>query len=114
MSPAELAQTAAWHAGLVYLDAGYFWEAHEVLEPVWMETEPGSPARALVQGVIQIANAALKQRMVRPKAVRRLCDIAEAHLDRVDSQTAAAMAVDIAALRARIADLRHSGQKDAL
>lgn len=80
MTPGELARTAAWRAGWLYLRRGYFWEAHEVLEPVWMQTPPNSVERHMVQAAIQLANAALKQRMRRPRAVRRLCDIADGHL----------------------------------
>ncbi len=80
MTTSQLSQTAAWAAGWHYFRAGYFWEAHEVLEPVWMQTPDGSPERHLVQSLIQTANAALKLQMNRPNAVRRLCDIAEDHL----------------------------------
>lgn len=81
MSPAELAGTAAWRAGWVYFEAGFFWEAHEVLEPVWMQTAHGSAVRHLVQGLIQLANAALKARMARPRAVLRLCEMVDDHLE---------------------------------
>ena len=80
MTVADLAKTAAWQAGFRFLDAGYYWEAHEMWEPVWMQTLPASPERNMVQGLIQIANARLKHRMQRPRAVLRLCDLAEAHL----------------------------------
>ncbi|MBL3705460.1 DUF309 domain-containing protein [Sulfitobacter sp. BDSS02] len=80
MSLEELEQTLAWRAGWLFVRNGYFWEAHEVLEPVWMTLDAG-PERQFVQGVIQVANAALKLKMGRPNAVRRLCDIADGHLD---------------------------------
>jgi len=73
MSATELVQSNAWRAGLHYLEIGYFWEAHEALEPVWMALPAGSAERNLVQMVIQLANAALKARMQRPGAVERLC-----------------------------------------
>lgn len=73
MTVAELAETRAWAAGWRFLRAGYFWEAHEVLEPVWMALPEGSAERAFVQAAIQTANAALKRRMGRPRAVSRLC-----------------------------------------
>lgn len=80
MTSAELAQTDAWLAGLQFIDAGYFWEAHEVIEPVWMAIPDAWPERKAVQVVIQIANANLKLRMGRPKAVLRICAIAESLL----------------------------------
>ena len=77
MTPAELAECAAFVSGLLYVEDGYYWEAHEVLEPVWMLLPEGSADRFAVQAVIQIANARLKARMGRPGAVYRLCDMAE-------------------------------------
>ncbi|PKP85093.1 MAG: DUF309 domain-containing protein [Alphaproteobacteria bacterium HGW-Alphaproteobacteria-2] len=69
---------AAWQHGLRLIAAGYYWEAHEVLEPVWLNAAPNSPERHLLRAAIQLANAALKQRMGRPGAALRLCAIVEA------------------------------------
>ena len=80
MSPEDLQETLSWRAGLVFLDNGFFWEAHEVLEPVWMATPRDSAEHQMVQAVIQIANAALKLKMRRPAAAKRLCHRARDHL----------------------------------
>lgn len=80
MTEGELAASPAFRAGLAFLHAGYFWEAHEVLEPVWMALPPNHPARSMVQGLIQIANARLKDRMGRPRAAARLRVLAAGHL----------------------------------
>ncbi len=77
--------TRAFVAGRAYLDAGYYWECHEVLEAVWMQTPEGSQERDMVQALIQLANARLKLRMERPRAALRLCDMVEAHLARCPS-----------------------------
>ena len=77
MDARELSATLAWRAGWQFVRAGYFWEAHEVLEPVWMALPPNSAERRFVQGVIQAANAALKLEMGRPRAALRLCGIAD-------------------------------------
>lgn len=76
----ELHHTEAFHAGLQYLHAGFYWECHEVLEAVWLQAPEGSPEREMVQGLIQLANARLKQRMGKPRAVRRLLAKVKAHL----------------------------------
>ena len=73
----QIAQTEAWRAGLEYLDAGFYWEAHEVLEAVWMICPPNSVERIFVQCLIQLANAALKRDMGRAGAARRLFDHAQ-------------------------------------
>jgi hypothetical protein len=72
----ELANCDAFKHGIFYLEEGYFWEAHEVFEPVWMALPHDSEERRFVQGLIQLANASLKAEMARPKAVCRLCRIA--------------------------------------
>ncbi|MGR3564580.1 MAG: DUF309 domain-containing protein [Heliomarina sp.] len=104
MSPEELEQTLAWRAGWLFVRHGYFWEAHEVLEPVWMTLEDG-PERQFVQGVIQTANAALKLEMDRPNAVRRLCDIADGHLDAC-GEVGAIMGVPLSEVRRFIKETR--------
>ncbi|MEY8838874.1 DUF309 domain-containing protein [Cribrihabitans sp. XS_ASV171] len=77
MTVAGLEQSDAWLCGWDYLDAGYYWEAHELWEPVWMALPPNSAERQFAQAAIQFANAALKLRMARPKAALRLCDLVE-------------------------------------
>lgn len=75
MTAEDLAACDAFKHGLHYLEQGFFWEAHEVLEPVWMVLPDGDPRR-FTQGLIQLANALLKARMDRPKAALRLCAMA--------------------------------------
>ncbi|MBI1384499.1 MAG: DUF309 domain-containing protein [Rhizobiales bacterium] len=62
--------------GHALLRAGFHWEAHEVWEAVWMASRPNSRERALVQGLIQVANAALKLSMGRLGAGKRLALLA--------------------------------------
>lgn len=81
LGPEKLHETDAFRAGLIYLDAGFFWECHEVLEAVWMQTTDGTPEREMVQALIQLANAKLKVLMQRPRAALRLCDMVAAHLN---------------------------------
>ncbi|WGW02378.1 DUF309 domain-containing protein [Tropicibacter oceani] len=76
-----LEASPAWSLGLNLLQDGYFWEAHELLEPVWMAAPENSGTKCLVQGVIQLANARLKVRMDRPRAAARLLLQARGLLD---------------------------------
>lgn len=71
----------AWAAGFVLLRRGFFWEAHEVWEPVWHALAPDSPERFFVQAAIQFANARLKAIMGRDTAARRIDAIAAALLE---------------------------------
>ena len=107
----ELERSLAWRAGWVFLEQGYFWEAHEVLEPVWMALPEGSEERDFVQGVIQLANAELKARMGRPKAVLRLCDIAQGLLNR--SAQGCVMGLSRAVLIDRIERLRAAHRRES-
>ncbi|QIZ82491.1 DUF309 domain-containing protein [Thalassovita gelatinovora] len=74
---AALPDSQAWRVGLDFLTEGYFWEAHELLESVWMVCPPNSAERRLVQAIIQYANAGLKRKMDRPAAATRLLGLAE-------------------------------------
>lgn len=77
MTPAQLANCVTFSAGFEAFDAGYFWEAHEIWEPVWMALPPASRERHLLQGVIQLANAALKRAMGKTSACKRILDLAD-------------------------------------
>lgn len=113
MGAKELARTLAWRAGWVYLNRGFYWEAHEVLEPVWMALPDGSAERQFTQALIQLANAALKHRMARENAVRRLCGIVEDHLVACGASEQI-MGLEVSAVRDRLAILRGGGGLEIL
>ena len=106
MDAAALARSAAFRTGLRYLDDAYHWEAHELLEPVWMALPEGADRR-FVQGLIQLANGLLKLRMGRPKAAARLAGIAEALLG---GQEERVMGVDRYEMLERCALLRRNAK----
>lgn len=70
--PSRWREHEAWLAGFRLYGQGYFWETHEVWEPVWIGARPNSAERVMVQGLIQLANGCLKVKMGRPKAALRL------------------------------------------
>lgn len=76
------AQNRTWLFGLKLFNCGYYWECHEVLEAVWLNSPPNSRERFLLQGVIHLTNAALKSTMQRESAVRRLLLLASECFDR--------------------------------
>ncbi len=45
--------------GFALYHAGFFWEAHEAWEPVWMDLPPNAPEKAEMAALIQLANARL-------------------------------------------------------
>ncbi|AAV96920.1 DUF309 domain-containing protein [Ruegeria pomeroyi] len=88
LRPDSLAACPAWIAGWRLLELGYFWEAHEVWEPVWMALPPNDAARHAVRAAIQLANAALKLRMGRQGAAQRLCSLAREAAGRANGAAA--------------------------
>ncbi|MEQ9676270.1 MAG: DUF309 domain-containing protein [Roseovarius indicus] len=80
MAPEDLAQSAAFLGGMQAFEQGYFWEAHELWEAVWMVLPPASAERHLMRGVIQLANGGLKARMGRENAARRIAGLADTAL----------------------------------
>lgn len=91
-------------------NAGCFWEAHEVLEAVWMACPPNSRARRHCQALIQLSNACLKLKMGRSRACQRLLAIAATHWDgpgpdRFMGVEIASVLADISALRSHVAAL---------
>jgi hypothetical protein len=72
---ATAADNVAWRYGMRLLNTGYYWEAHEVLERVWINAAPNSRERHLVRAVIHLANGMLKEIMGRPNARRRLAGL---------------------------------------
>jgi len=66
------ARHPALRYGIALNDAGYFWEAQEVLEAVWAAAPQGGRERILLRACIQIAHANLRLRMQKPNATARL------------------------------------------
>lgn len=103
---ATWADNEAYLYGFALLRGGYHWEAHEVWEPVWLASPPNSRARTLLRGLIQTANARLKAKMARSRAVVRLVADARTELSGLglaDGETfmgvtASALIADLAAL----------------
>src|ERR1700726_381790 len=66
------ARHPALRYGLALNDAGYFWEAQEILETVWAAAPQGGRERILLRACIRIANANLRLRMQKPHAAARV------------------------------------------
>ena len=106
--PETWSENRAYLYGFVLYRGGFFWEAHEVWEAVWHGCRPNAPERCLVQALIQLANAALKVRMGKDNAVRRLLRDAQRLVDEAIVRAAAGahgtvlMGVDLIRLRQQI------------
>ena len=74
---ATSANNLPWIYGIRLFNNGFYWEAHEVWETVWMKAPPNSREKHFVQGMIHFTNGLLKTWMERPGAACRLFDLAE-------------------------------------
>jgi hypothetical protein len=84
------ARHPALRYGLGLNDAGFFWESHEILEAVWAAAPQGGRERILLRACIQIANANLRLRMLKPHAASRLLGEALQELNALLQRRAAA------------------------
>jgi len=90
----EAAIAPGLEEGLALYRARFFWEAHEAWEPLWLAAAPNSRERALLQGLIQLANGWLKLRMARPAAAARIAALAAGHLARAGTAPCLGIAPD--------------------
>ena len=60
----------AFRHGVDLFNNGYWWEAHEAWEAVWMGLAPNSAQRHGIQAMIQVANCFLKIAMGQGRAAR--------------------------------------------
>lgn len=110
----DWADNEAYLYGFALMRAGYYWEAHEVWEPVWLASPPNARARTLLRALIQTANAQLKQRMNRPRAVVRLAEEARAELAGLGvADGDAFMGVVVSRLRADLVALAEARSVDS-
>jgi hypothetical protein len=60
--------------------AGFFWEAHEVWEPLWRRAAPGSGDEAVLHGLLVASAAALRAEVGKRDAASRLAKRALTYL----------------------------------
>jgi len=73
-------------------NAGYWWEAHEVLEELWVESGRTTEIARFLQGVIQVSAALLKVTISNPRGAIRL---AERGIRKLRSQTGVYLGINI-------------------
>jgi hypothetical protein len=99
--------------GLLLHDTGFFWEAHEIWEAVWMAAPMNGRDRIALRALIQIANARLKRRMGRVQAAARLVEDTKMLLGELIARGPAAETTSVAGrLRAAALNEELSGWSD--
>ena len=82
----ETVDEDSWFTSETYLFAidllndGYYWEAHEELEGLWLTAGRDSPIGRFLQGIIQLAAALLKLEAGKTQSATKLCEAAAAKL----------------------------------
>ena len=84
------ARHPALRYGIALNDAGYFWESQEILEAVWAAAPQGGRERILLRACIQIANANLRLRILKPHTAARLLGEALGELNMLGARKATA------------------------
>lgn len=82
-----------------------------MLEPVWMASAPNSAEKAMAQAVIQLANAALKLDMGKPKAAVRLAGMVEALASDAARGGESVLGVEVAVVSSAVDSIK-TGQPD--
>lgn len=107
--PVEPVEPEDWRLSGAYLygcdlyNHGYWWEAHEAWEAVWQIAPAGTPQRAFLQGLIQVANCHLKLHMGKVRVLERLRRSCQAHFDESLSKAPAHfMGIDLPSWRASV------------
>ena len=104
IAPQRVTSQLAFRYGADLYNAGFFWEAHEVWEPVWMAMPPNSRERIACQALIQAANACLKLRFGGVRAFSRLAREVARHAEEVKASGRCAVGIDMAAWGSAFAD----------
>ncbi len=69
--------------GVDLFNAGYWWEAHEAWEPVWLAAGRETEVGHFIQGLILLAAAQLKRFMAEERGAQLLTESALSHLSLV-------------------------------
>lgn len=84
-SPGDWSRCEPYLYGIDLFNHGYWWEAHEALETVWLAAGQKSTACGVfVQGLIQLAGAQLKRFIAEPRGAQSLTRAGIAKLSLVE------------------------------
>jgi predicted metal-dependent hydrolase len=63
----EWSRSAQYLRGIALFNAGYYWEAHEAWEALWMAHGRSGPTADMLKGLIKLAAAGVKIRQRQPR-----------------------------------------------
>ncbi len=79
LDPERWRSCVAYVHGLALFDRGYYWEAHECWEELWILAGRTGPVAELLRGLIQLAAAGVKLRQGRTAGATALAARARGH-----------------------------------
>ncbi len=81
LDPARWPESEDYLHGIDLFNHGYYWEAHEAWEGLWMAAGKTGPISELMKGLIKLAAAGVKARQAEPEGIRRHAERARAHFE---------------------------------
>ncbi|MCX4242191.1 DUF309 domain-containing protein [Paraliomyxa miuraensis] len=72
LEPAAWRESEAYRRGIALFEHGYYWEAHEAWEALWIAAGRQGPVAELLRGLILLAAAGVKIRQGRGEAAAKL------------------------------------------
>lgn len=91
LDPDDWRASDAYLEGIDLFNHGYFWEAHEAWERLWIAAGRRGEVAAFLQGLIKLAAAGVKHREGRLDGVRRHARRAAALFASLDAETYAGL-----------------------
>jgi len=71
LDPRSWQDSRAYLCGIDLFNHGYYWEAHEAWEGLWLAAGKKGPISELMKGLIKLTAAGVKARQSQPDGVRR-------------------------------------------
>ena len=93
----------AWLHGVDLFNAGYWWEAHEALEALWIAGGRTTPHARFVRGVILISAALLNRELKKSGGGKRQAALGIRHLESVLPDRSVYMGLEVRPFTAAVA-----------
>jgi hypothetical protein len=89
LDPASWRDSDAYLYGIDLFNHGFYWEAHEQWEALWVAAGKRGPVAEFMKGLIKLAACGIKVRQGRPRGIRRHSERAVRHFRKVREETGA-------------------------
>jgi hypothetical protein len=110
LDPANWSNSSAYLYGIDLFNHGYYWEAHEAWEGLWLAAGRTGVTAEFLKGLIKLAAIGIKVRQQRPRGVRRHALRSVEHFRRVREETGSASFAGMD-LESAMAGARDAGER---